>query len=283
MLLQIRHRTEIMSSVKADSLLLTLPTELLVSVFSCSSSLSHVANLAGSCKHLNQIWKEHISYIVNQVAPPTIPCYGDLRCLLANRGHLAMDAQDLKVSDVARLVVTSNNADELVTSFRDRVEANANWDPQVSRVLSPSEESRFISAHYKLWGLMLLNDDQQQVLIASMDLEQTSLLADFLCVFDPWKIRDPDIQRVLERTPTAHRLLQQKIRRQRNKDFLKQHNRAYRPMDFTPYERDGRYAWWCDRQQEIFKEMLTGSLFRAHLDYNVEEPEEEDSSGDENH
>lgn len=269
---------EAMCPVEVDSLLLALPTELLVSVFSCSSSLSHVAHLAGSCKYLNQIWKEHISYIVNHVAAATIPCYGNLRCLLANQGRLAIDAHDLKVSDVARLVATSDNADELVTSFRDRVAANAHWDPQVSRDLSPSEERRFISAHYKLWGLMLLNDDQQQVLIASMGLEQTCLLADFLCVFDPWKIRDPDIRRVLTCNPAAHRLLQQKIRRQRNKDFLKQHNRAYRPMDFTPYERDGRYAWWCDRQQEIFKKMLTGSLFC--LDNNVEEHEEEDSSGD---
>ncbi|KAJ5369672.1 uncharacterized protein N7496_005764 [Penicillium cataractarum] len=246
-----------------DSPLLALPTELLVAVFSCSSSLSHVANLAASCKDLNTIWKEHISYIVNQVAPAAIPCYEDLRGLLANQGHLALGAQVLQISDVAQLVTTSKNVTELFTSFRDRVRANVVWDPQVPRVLSPSEESRFISAHYKLWGLMLLNNDEQQGLIASMDLEETCLLADFLCVFDPWKIHNAEIQRVMEGSPAAHRFLQQKIRQQRNKDFLKQHHRAYRPIEFTPYERDGRYAWWCDRQQEIFKKMLTGSLFHA--------------------
>jgi hypothetical protein len=268
---------EFISSVKTDSLLLALPTELLVAVFSCSSSLSHVANLAGTCKHLNKIWKEHISYIFNQVGPTTIPCYEDLRVLLDNQGHLAMGAQILNVSDIARLVTTSNNADELVTSFHDRVRVHAHWDPQVSRALSHSEETRFIRAHYKLWGLMLLDDVQQQKIIASMNLEQTCLLADFLCVFDPWKLQDPKVQRALQRNPAAHRLLQQKIRRQRNKDFLDQHSRAYRPMDFTPYERNGRYAWWCDVQQETFRKMLTGTLFRAHPD-SAEEYEEEDGS-----
>ena len=47
-------------------------------------------------------------------------------------------------------------------------------------------------------------------------------------------------------------------------------------MDFTPYERGGRFAWWCDRQQEIFKKMLTGSLF--YSDDHV--GEEENGSGD---
>jgi hypothetical protein len=192
-----------------------------------------------------------------------------------------MDAQVLKVSDLARLLSTSKNVDELVTAFRDRAGKYLYWDPQVPRVLSPTEETRFIRAHYQLWGLMLLNDAEQQKRILSMDLEQTCLLSDFLCVFDPWGIQDAVIRQVLDRNPGAHRWLQQKIRQQRNKDFLERHNHAYRPVSFMPYEQDGRYAWWCDQQQEIFKKMVTGSLFGEHQ-HNNAEAEEENSSGDEN-
>lgn len=266
------------SSTKRDSPLLALPTELLVVVFSYSSSFSTVANLAASCKRLNRIWKEHTSYICNHVAPAIIPCYEDLRSLLADQRYLAMDAQVLKVSDVARLVAISKNADELVASYHDRVRKHRHWDPQVSMVLSPAERIRFIRAHYQLWGLMLLNDTKQQERIKSMHLEQTCLLSDFLCIFEPWGIQDPIIQQVMENTPPAHRWLQQKLRRQRNKDFLEQHGQVYQPVNFTPYERNGRYAWWCDRQQEIFERMVTGNLFREH---QHDDAEEEDESDDE--
>lgn len=266
---------------KRESPLLALPTELLVVVFSYSASFSNVANLAASCKRLNKIWKEHTSYICNHVASATIPCYEDLRSLLADQGYLAMDAQVLKVSDAARLLATFKNIDELVTSYHDRVRKYRHWDPQVSRILSPAEKIRFIRAHYQLWGLMLLNDTQQQERIESMDLEQTCLLSDFLCIFDPWGIQDRVIQQVVEDNPTVHRQLQQKLRRQRNKDFLEQHSHVYQPVNFMPYESNGRYAWWCDRQQEIFQRMVTGSLFRKHQHHHAEE-EEEEGEEDEN-
>ncbi|KAJ5798288.1 uncharacterized protein N7503_007584 [Penicillium pulvis] len=271
----------ILSPVKGVSLL-TLPTELLVVVFGCSSSFKNVANLAASCKRLNKIWKEHTSYICNQVSSATIPCYEDLRALLATQGHLAIDAQVLKVSDVIRLNETSENAYYLLTAFHDRLKKGLHCDPQVSRVLSFPEEIRFIRAHYQIWELMLLEDAKQQECIASMDLEQTCLLSDFLCVFDPWRIQDPVIEQVVDRDPMAHQWLQRKIRRQRNKDFREQLHHNYRPVSFTPYERHGRHAWWCDRQQETFKKMLTGSLFLHEQDSNTEE-EEEESSGDEDY
>ncbi|KAJ6019343.1 hypothetical protein N7522_001410 [Penicillium canescens] len=126
-----------------------------------------------------------------------------------------MDAQVLEVSDVARLVTTSKNVNELVTS-----------------VLSPTEDIRFTRAHYQLWGLMLLNDAKQQERITSMDLEQTCLLSDFLCHFDPWRIEDPVIRQVLDRTPVAHRRLQQKIRRQRNMYFLERHSQCLPTNEF---------------------------------------------------
>lgn len=266
----------ILSPAKGVSLL-TLPTELLVEVFGCSSSFNNVANLAASCKRLNKIWKEHTSYICNHVASATIPCYEDLRALLATQGHLAIDAQVLKVSDVVRLVETSENAYYLLTAFHDRLRKNLHCDPQVSKVLSLPEEIRFIRAHYQIWGLMLLEDAKQQESIASMDLEQTCLLSDFLCIFDPWRIQDPVIEQAVDRDPMAHQWLQRKIRQQRNKDFREQLNHNYRPVNFTPYERRGRYAWWCDRQQETFKKMLTGGLFRKDQDSNTEEDEEESS------
>ena len=269
----------ILSPAKGVSLL-TFPTELLVVVFRCSSSFDDVANLAASCKRLNKIWKEYTSYICNHVASATIPCYEDLRALLANQGHLAIDAQVLGVSDIARLIKTSKNANDLVTSFHDRVRKHRHCDPQVSRVLSPPEELRFIRAHYQIWGLMLLENVKQKRCIVGMDLEQTCLLSDFLCIVDPGRIQDPVIEQIVDRDPRAHLWLQQKIRRQRNRDFLQQFKRTYRPMDFTPYERRGRYAWWCDRQQEVFKNMLAGSLFQEDEDSNTEE-EEEGSSEDE--
>lgn len=261
--------------------LLTFPTELLVEVFACSCSFNDVAILAATCDRLNKIWKEHTSYICNRVASATIPCYEDLRALLANQGHLAIDAQALEISDVARLMKTSMKINDMVSSFHKRMRKNVHCDPQVSRVLSPPEEIRFIRAHYQMWGLMLLDDSKQQECIASMDLEQTCLLSDFLCIFDPWRIEDPVIEQIVDSDPAAHTWLQQRIRLQRNKAFLVQLNRRYRPMDFTPYERHGRYAWWCDRQQEVFRKMLTGSLFREDQDNNTEEEEEEENSGDE--
>ncbi|KAJ5639935.1 uncharacterized protein N7484_007797 [Penicillium longicatenatum] len=271
----------ILSPAKGVSLL-TFPAELLVVVFGCSSSFKDVANLAASCKRLNRIWKEHTSYICNLVASTTTPCYEDLRALLAKQGYLALDAQVLEISDVARIIQTSQNVNDLATSFLDRVKKHRHWDPQVPKVLSPLEEIRFIRAHYQIWGLMRLGVPEQKECIGSMDLEQSCLLSDFLCIFDPWGIKDPVLEQIMDRDPAAHHWLQQKIRRQRNKGFLEQLNHAYKPMSFTPYEKHGRYAWWCDRQQDVFKKMLTGFFFKEEQDSNTGE-EEEESSGEENY
>ncbi|CRG90351.1 hypothetical protein PISL3812_07394 [Talaromyces islandicus] len=243
-------------------LLLALPAELLIIIFGSIPSFVDAAHLAQTCKSLNKIWKQHLAPIYNLIAPSAIPCHRDLRGLLAVQGHLALDAPVIATQDIARVVETSKNGAKLIDAYHEEMERTGYLhDPQVPLVLSPSEETRFLQAHYQLWALLLLDKDQLEQRIDTMPLEQSFLLSDFLCVFFHRQIDDPEFQKRCNEPGWPVNRLQKRLRAQRNRDFTRLHGVNYRPVEFTPWERNGRYAWWCDRQQELFKKMLTGTLF----------------------
>ncbi|KKK19802.1 hypothetical protein ARAM_003372 [Aspergillus rambellii] len=244
-----------------ESLLLGLPTELLIAIFSAIPSFLDAVHFAQACKPVYEIWKEHLTTIYNEIAPAAIPCYQALCGLLADRGYRIPDTPGITPEDIALVVKTSRAGEKLVESYHGRMSQRPYYDPQVSWVLSRSEKIRFLRAQYQLWGLLLLSPKDQEKRIRRMNLKQTCLLSDFLCVFRQEDIDDVESQERFANNSVSRVQLQIMIRGQRNKDFRRLHGIAYRPVQFTPYEPAGRHAWWCDQQQGVFKDMVTGSLF----------------------
>ncbi|EPS26176.1 hypothetical protein PDE_01112 [Penicillium oxalicum 114-2] len=255
--------------------LLSLPAELLVEVFCSLPSLKDVANLGASCKVVNQLQSRHFSYIVDHVSLQSIPCYEDLRALVADQGHLAADQPVTNMSLVGCLFRTSQNIEKAIDNYHAQMARYPHLDPQVPQVLSLTEKTRFIKAHYQIWGLMLLVEQEKEERIKSMGLEQACLLSDLLCVFDPMVIDDPMIGRIMREDSVSNRRLLNRVRQRRNDEFFKTHARYYRPLSWSPYVYPCRHAWWCDRVQGLFKSMVSGTLFVKEAEDDSEDEEDE--------
>ncbi|KAL2836996.1 hypothetical protein BJY01DRAFT_238047 [Aspergillus pseudoustus] len=246
------------------SALLALPAELLVTIFQSCLSFKDGASLAASCKQLNEIWTEHHTPIYNRIALTTTPCYPELRQLLDDMEELPSDAQVLSKKNIARILEISKIGDDLVAEYETMLKEQPYHDPQVSRTLSTTEKLRFVRAQYQLLGLLKLKADGGHIKrIESMDLKTLFLLSDFLCVFSAHTISDPALRQIADADSIAPRILQQELRRQRNHHFRKLYTHGYRPVSVTPFESGGRFAWWCDRQQETFQEMVTGRVYKG--------------------
>ncbi|KAL2816555.1 hypothetical protein BJX63DRAFT_430248 [Aspergillus granulosus] len=246
------------------SALLALPAELLVTILQSCLSFKDAANIARTCKQLNEVWKQHHTPIYNRIALTTTPCYPELRQLLDDVGELPADAQVLSPKNIARILEISKVGDNLVADYEAMVETQPYHDPQVSRTLSPTEKPRFIRAQYQILGLLKLQAAGGHLTrIKSLDLKTLFLLSDFLCVFSTQPIDDPALRGIANADAIAPMRLQQELRRERNHKFRKLYTHGYHPRSVTPYEQGGRFAWWCDRQQETFQEMVTGRVYQG--------------------
>ncbi|KAL4862981.1 hypothetical protein BDV12DRAFT_178032 [Aspergillus spectabilis] len=260
-----------------QSRLLTLPTELLVEIFQSAPSFETAVNLAATSQVLYAVWQQYLTPIYNAIAPVCIPCHSALRELLSDLGELPADQQTLDIADIARVIEISKVGDNLVNSYIASIQQHPHQDPQVSKKLSPNEKRRFIRAQYQIIGLMSLENKKKQEHIKALDLKTLFLLSDFLCVFEPYEITDDGIREILDDSAISHRGLQYELRAQRNKVFKELYDHSYHPRSHTPYQVNGRYAWWCDRQQETLKKMLTGRIYCSE---NGEEANDEGAKGE---
>ncbi|KAL2867702.1 uncharacterized protein BJX67DRAFT_76257 [Aspergillus lucknowensis] len=250
------------SALPEPSPLLELPSELLVLVFQWAPSFEAAAALSVTCRQLYEVWKQHSTPIYNQIALATIPCYPEIRNLLADLRELPTDAEILTPENITRVVEISRIGDELVKEYEIVVDNNPSQDPQVPRRLSPTEKLRFIRAQYQILGLLSLNTHQDKLQrIKSMDLKTLFLLSDFLCVYSTETIQVQPLRYTLDADPWAFKRLQGELRAHRNREFQRLYNERYYPMAVTPYEQGGRHAWWCDCQQEVFRRMVTGRVY----------------------
>ncbi|KAL2825750.1 hypothetical protein BDW59DRAFT_145886 [Aspergillus cavernicola] len=245
----------------AISPLSALPIELLVEVFRSADSFQSATSLATTSRHLYGVWREHLPAIYNKIAPIAIPCHWALRGLLDDLGYLPQNTQVTTVDFVARVAQTSRIGDQVIKEYTARLAQRPHLDPQVPTTPSPTEQTRLIRAHYQLIGLLKLENDKQRDRIKGMDLKTLFLLSDFLCVFMSEAVNNDYLGFTLAESSIKPYRLQRELRAQRNKEFRRLYTHPYRPAHSTPYEQNGRHAWWCDIYQDIFKKMVTGRVF----------------------
>ncbi|KAL4972520.1 hypothetical protein BDW66DRAFT_144069 [Aspergillus desertorum] len=249
-----------------ESLLLALPTELLVHIFQSAPSFRDVTNLSASSKQLYDIWRQHLTSIYNDVSQACIPYRSALLPALVDLGKISLDTYPLTLDHIACVVRESRRSDAFVKGY-NLMHASLLNDPQTPASLSPSEERRLIRGIYQLIGLLALDKRRRDKRIKDMDLKTLFLLSDFTCVIDPYLIANsdfmvpPDLRSIIERDSLSIRYLQRELRAQRNRVFQQLYDHNYHPMSYTPYESGGRHAWWCDCQQKTFRSVLTGRVF----------------------
>lgn len=259
-----RSKTKIAKATPpGESRLLALPVELKIQIFRSCPSFTSASRLARTSKHLYGVWNKHINAIYSGIAPVAIKEHSALCDMLKDFERIPSDSRQTEREHLISVVEASSIGREFVDTYHVNMPAQPYRDPQVSQVLSPSEERRFVRAHYQILGLLCIDKAAQKKRIEQFNLKTLFLLSDFLCVFDVNGSEDEQIADMLERHPIAYRYLQVELRQRRNKIFRELYNHGYRPRSHTPFEANGRYAWWCDRQQETLREMLTGRVFRG--------------------
>lgn len=246
-----------------ESHLLALPVELKIQIFQSCPSFASGSRLARTSKHLYGIWNKHLNTIYNKIAPVAIKEYSALCDLLKDLERIPSDNRLVERDHLISIVEASSIGTEFVDAYHVNMPAQPYHDPQVPHVLSPAEERRFIRGHYEILGLLYIDKAARQKRIKQLDLKTLFLLSDFLCVFEVDVSEDEQIADMLENEPIAYRYLQAELRQRRNKVFRELYGHGYRPRSHTPFQANGRYAWWCDRQQATLKEMLTGRVFHG--------------------
>ncbi|KAL3471626.1 hypothetical protein BJX99DRAFT_21844 [Aspergillus californicus] len=239
-----------------------LPTELLVEIFQACPSFQAATSLAATSKQFRKILKQFLTPIYVKISSRTIRCHTSIRELLAALEILPEDKQILTLDDVKHIVQAAAVGDEILTGYKVMTaDEYSRFDPQVSRELSPAEEIRLLRGHYQLLRLMCGSDTEQSEQIAKLDLKTLFLLADFTCVFMAEEVDASFIGNIVEDSYRAAQTLQDLTRAERNKVFAGLYKQPYYPRHYTPRMKGGRYAWWCDCQQEVFKQMITGRVF----------------------
>ncbi|KAL4949539.1 hypothetical protein BDW69DRAFT_197991 [Aspergillus filifer] len=243
--------------------LTALPTELIIQIFQSAPSFEDAANLATTCKLFREIYLQHFTPIYESLAPKCIIEHQALRDCLIDLGHISDKTTTITPGYAACITEGSRMGDALVAAYHNRMVAQPYHDPQVSQTLSPTETRRYLRAMYQLAGLICVDaKEQQRRTKDAFTLKDLFLLSDFLCVFISQAIADERVTEVLNNDPYAAIELQRHLRWERNKRFREIYDHRYRPIQDTPYEQNGRYAWWCDRQQETFRSLLTGRVYR---------------------
>ncbi|KAL4937780.1 hypothetical protein BDV06DRAFT_202206 [Aspergillus oleicola] len=251
------------SATRARSRLAELPTELLLQIFQSAPSFQAASRLARTSKQFQSIWIQHLTPICESIAPSCILEHDALRDCLIDLGHISADTTTITVGYAAVIVEGSKIGDTLVDAYHRRMEAQAYHDPQVPATLSPTEKRRYVRGTYQLMGLLSLDTKKQEERITKVfTLKDLFLLSDFLCVFMAHAIVDERLREILDSDPHIPYVLQRNLRWERNKRFRELYGHRYRPIQDTPYEQNGRHAWWCDRQQTTFCELLTGRVYR---------------------
>ena len=103
----------------SDSPVLAIPTELIIHIFKCSSSLSEVLALAATCHRLQEIWHDNVTEIYTPVAARSISCEKHARRLCADHGGL----KDGNVSpqDVRRILRNAHIVKKAIVQFEKEV------------------------------------------------------------------------------------------------------------------------------------------------------------------
>ncbi|KAI9666877.1 MAG: hypothetical protein M1831_001382 [Alyxoria varia] len=193
-------------------LLLELPTELVINVFSNVHSFADAFNLSYVNKFLHSVWTEHDDQIFETLVPRCIPCkeYA-LQTLVDSTGQQLQDplSSEQKTGLLKNLKVVEEARFEFEISislgYTNSYEADANRDlleieegdgesglsiynplngtdtPKTK--LTMGQRRRFIRTYYIMWSFLCLSESEWSARLQQMSLKQLymlSMLAKFL-------------------------------------------------------------------------------------------------------
>lgn len=181
--------------------LLSLPAELVVSIYCFQASFPDVFALSLTCHKFQYIWLRNVPTISDHLVSMTIPCARHARVFLADQGGPSPESSLTSAADVVRMVRNARIVDEAILQFdtqvvpgarspllprRFRVPADPAYDTdQHPPHLTRTERRRFTRSYYELWGLMKVNElAVRQSRLGSMTLKQLFHLHEMACLPD---------------------------------------------------------------------------------------------------
>ncbi|KAL8784278.1 MAG: hypothetical protein Q9195_009114 [Heterodermia aff. obscurata] len=150
--------------------LLSLPKELLISIFCHLPSLNEAFVLSSACQVLQGIWLNSVTTIYKHLARRSIPCERHARQLLALQGGPSSDSRITSAKEVSRMMKNRDVVERAIRTFKPQIDvifSSRNPRAEVLSDLGPfqhppylttTERSRFTRSYYQLWGLAKIED-----------------------------------------------------------------------------------------------------------------------------
>ncbi|KAF2017869.1 hypothetical protein BU24DRAFT_420930 [Aaosphaeria arxii CBS 175.79] len=160
--------------------LVSLPTEILASIYKAQSSFADALNLSATCHRLRDVWKEHRGLIIEEIISDQLECFDHALHLLAcQKSYPAKKLSQEALSD-GELLKLSQNA-ERMEEFIETIEQEAiprleigdipeskqgtiyGGNPTHPDRLTPTERYRAIMTSYRIWAICLHGWDRDIV------------------------------------------------------------------------------------------------------------------------
>ena len=200
-----------MAFMHDQSVLSSLPAELILRVFCALSTFPDVLHFAASCQRHRHILHDNVSTIYHHVSPRAIPCRRYARKLLEDQGG-SLSYENPTISDFLQMTQNLVVMEKSIDQFNEKVVAEmarpgSTYNRMSARPmnlhlsdlsigsygriesrdgrprlphLTESERPRFIRAAYQLWSLILLDSTLRELRISTLKLKDIQTLIDLV-------------------------------------------------------------------------------------------------------
>ena len=173
--------------------LLSLPVELLISVFCHLPSLKEAFALFSTCRELQRVWLNNVARIYKHLARQSIPCERHARQFLALEVGSLPESRTISAKEVAQMMKNRITVETAIRKFESKAVARRIFfnheNPYCFPVIRPpscltrTERSRFTRSYYQLWGLMKIDDPAELAArLQSMTTKQLLHLRGMICL-----------------------------------------------------------------------------------------------------
>lgn len=98
-----------------------MPNEVILEIFGCLSSFSHVFALAATSRRLRDVWAENVAQVYGPVALRSIACENYARRFRADQRGSAVNGSALSVRDVQCIARNSQIVDKAILQFERQI------------------------------------------------------------------------------------------------------------------------------------------------------------------
>ncbi|CAF9935374.1 MAG: hypothetical protein HETSPECPRED_009768 [Heterodermia speciosa] len=173
--------------------LLSLPVELLISVFCHLPSLNEAFVLSSTCRELQRVWLNNVATIYKHLARQSIPCERHARHFLALEVGPLPESRITSVKEVAQMMKNRITVESAIRAFETDTNGRRTVlnreDPNDFTVirqpvpLTRTERSRFTRSYYQLWGVMTIDDPAElEARLQSMTTKELLHLRGMTCL-----------------------------------------------------------------------------------------------------